>query len=179
MEQLVDTYCEEYYANVHNMTPKFTEELDAILPYLEGCRSALDMGCGTGRTLPIYESLGMCAVGIDTSLAAHHIADVHGRVVIDQNACCTWMPSKSFDAVVSLHLLEHLKEPQEALKESVRLSSKVAVHLIPLGFRVDPTHEHNFETIPELLVQKFGRRAEWFEACREDSKRFGVIVLRA
>ncbi len=177
--KLQQTYCEEYYENCHSMTPKFWEELNSVIPYLRGCDTVLDMGTGTGRVPEVLNSQGFRAVGIDASPIAQYLAERRGRDVFERDACGTLLPDNAYDAVTSLHLLEHLREPHRAIAESVRLSRRVAIHLVPLGYRMDPTHVQQYNTIEPLLEESFGRQVDWFESVREDGKRYGAIILRA
>lgn len=73
--------------------------------------SLLDMGCGTGP----YKHELQCAryVGIDETEAVH--PDLCART--EKLA----FKDRSFDSVLCTELLEHLKEPQEALKETYRI----------------------------------------------------------
>jgi SAM-dependent methyltransferase len=172
------TYSEEYYKNLHHMTPKFLEELKTTLPFFEDCRTVLEMGAGTGRAIRAFEPKVQW-IGVDTSHTACQIAKDLDRPVLNRDATATRMPSDAFDAVVSYHLLEHLDDPEKAIQESVRLSRKVAVHLVPLGLRDDPTHTRDFEHITDVLNQSFGRNVHWYERARKDRKCFGVVALRA
>lgn len=89
-------------------------------PYRDGA-NLLDVGCGNGRMIAKMQAAGWQVMGIDFDPIAIESArtqglDAHvGRIEeID-------FPSDSFDVVASSHVLEHVHDPEQFLKESLRL----------------------------------------------------------
>ena len=52
-----------------------------------------------------------------------------------------------FDTVLSSHVIEHLEEPEKMIKESLRISNKRVIHIVPEG----NVNEKNFGT-PHLKI---------------------------
>ncbi len=82
----------------------------------------LDMGCGPGWLLKAFERRGWETKGTELSVEAAAFArealglDVESRELRDLA-----FPGRSFDAVILWHVLEHLPEPEAALREVARI----------------------------------------------------------
>jgi SAM-dependent methyltransferase len=170
------TYCEEYYAGM-GFTPKFLNELNYLLPHLSECKSVVDLGAGTGRSVQLLTEVGFKAFGIDSSPPAVQLAQTAGILVTYGDVRSTNIPDESFDAAISVHVLEHIKDFKAVIAESVRLSSKVAAHLVPLGKRDDPTHHHLFNSIRDVYIPIVNRTIRQFTHKRIDGKCFGILTL--
>lgn len=93
-------------------------ELAALLP--PTCRRALDVGCGRGVLLQAMRELGVDAEGVERSAQA--AAGGHGaRVHIAAELRDALLPGAAYGLVVFRHVLEHLDDPLEALREARRL----------------------------------------------------------
>jgi SAM-dependent methyltransferase len=82
----------------------------------DGCRSALDVGCGQGLLLPDLAARSEQVVGIDQHApslteAAHRVAQLPNVRLVEGDAM-TYDLRERFDAVVSVAVLHHL--PLEA-----------------------------------------------------------------
>ncbi|MCL4354005.1 class I SAM-dependent methyltransferase [Patescibacteria group bacterium] len=97
--------------------------------------SVLDAGCGEGFTLnKLRESrIGKTHEGIDYSKEAISLGKkVYPDLHISQgNIYDLKYKSNSFDLVICSEVLEHLEDPQKALKELVRVSKKYIVLSVP------------------------------------------------
>lgn len=92
------------------------------LPATAGRRRLLDLGCGTGANLSLFERYGdLC--GLDASSEALRFAasrDSHRRLV---EGVANQLPFRdaTFDVIAALDVLEHLKVDHGALREVRRL----------------------------------------------------------
>lgn len=105
-----------------------TENYAALLGRLEGDGpfSILDLGCGPGRDLAYFRSLGHAAVGLDGCNAFCRMARAHsGCEVLEQDFLTLSLDAERFDAVFanaslfhvpSLELPRVLRELRRALK---------------------------------------------------------------
>ena len=95
---------------------------------LEPGSKVLDVGCGTGKTTAALIKTGADVTGLDFSPSAiSHCISVFGDKAKFTIAECDRMPfaDNCFDAVVAVHVLEHLNETQ--LRDTVREISRVLV----------------------------------------------------
>jgi len=111
--------------------------LDAMFALLQktGARSVLDAGCGEGVVYRAMRKRGFAGewTGIDVSADAIDYAK-------QQSPEATWLvgsvlempfPSKNFDLVFSSQVLEHLQEPEKALRELVRCARQWLLISVP------------------------------------------------
>ncbi|WP_179137261.1 class I SAM-dependent methyltransferase [Candidatus Entotheonella palauensis] len=103
---------------------------DFFLPHLQPGMSLLDCGCGPGAlTLDLAEAVAPGqAVGIDLepSMIERAIALATQRQVANvqfrtANICDLPFPGSSFDAIFTSAVLEHLSNPEQALREMYRV----------------------------------------------------------
>jgi 2-polyprenyl-3-methyl-5-hydroxy-6-metoxy-1,4-benzoquinol methylase len=97
--------------------------------------SILDAGCGEGFTLEFLrqQKIGKTYEGIDFLKTAIEIGKkMHPKINLKQSSIYR-LPykSNSFDIVLCTEVLEHLEEPQEALKELFRVSQKYVLVSVP------------------------------------------------
>ena len=88
----------------------------------------LDVGCGTGKTTAALIKMGMDTTGLDFSpTAIDYCISVFGGKAKFTIAECDRMPfpGSSFDAVVAVHVFEHLNEAQ--VSGTVKEISRVLV----------------------------------------------------
>lgn len=84
----------------------------------------LDVGCGTGETMSFIKrvSPGSLVWGIDKSRVAIRFASNRGHKTVKlANAIKLPFKGKTFNAVLALDVLEHIREPQRALIEMKRV----------------------------------------------------------
>lgn len=125
-------------------------------------KSCLDIGPGTGRWLSFVKQNGASRlVGVDISAEAlsrcAHLCDEQQKVDLEKEALN--FADNSFDVIVSIEVLEHLREPQNYLNEIVRTAKPGATVVmsipniasflsrvrllfgyLPSAVALDPTH---------------------------------------
>ena len=107
------------YAKVNRLDPHHLRRVREALPDLAG-KDVLEVGCGRGHLLHLLQRQGARAVGVDANPHAVANGAADGMQVAD----ATVLPfdDASFDAVVSVHTIEHLPDLGPALGEMVRVT---------------------------------------------------------
>jgi 2-polyprenyl-3-methyl-5-hydroxy-6-metoxy-1,4-benzoquinol methylase len=125
------------------------------LPYFEGCRNVLDIGCGRGEFLKMMRAAGIPARGIELSAESVALcrAEELEAEIADVYPYLSGLAVGSLDGIFCSQVVEHL--PPERLPELIRLC---AARLAPGGviaietpnpeclaifathFYLDPTH---------------------------------------
>ena len=138
------------------------------LPYLEGRRSVLDIGCGRGEFLDLMREAGIGARGIDLDPESVALCQSKGHQaeVADLFEWLPEQPGGAFDGIVSAQVIEHL--PPERLPGMIGLcAEKLApggvlvletpnpecLAIFATHFYLDPTHTRPIP--PSLLVFYF------------------------
>lgn len=102
----------------------------------------LDLGCGNGAVLAAFRDTGWELVGIDGSRSAIEQARKHYPQFRFEHLDVTrdleaWFPPASFDAVISVEVVEHLFDPRGFVRNCRRL-------LKPAGTLVLTTPYHRY-----------------------------------
>lgn len=92
-----------------------------------GARSLLDVGTGTGRLLTYFRQAhpDLRLVGIEPVAALREIAFKNGfsaGEIIDGDACALPFPDGSFDFVCESAVLHHIRQPNRAVAEMLRVA---------------------------------------------------------
>jgi len=112
----------------------FNKELLACLRKVRP-KKILDVGCGEGFTLQVIKNSGFDAKleGVDAVEEAVELAHkIHPGLTISKGDIYT-LPYKdnSFDVIICSEVLEHLTDPQKALTELKRITSKYLILSVP------------------------------------------------
>lgn len=103
--------------------PGLRENLDFKVMYLplqpEG--KLLDVGCGGGHTIKFMQDLGWRVEGVDFDPEAVENARAKGLQVRCGSLDAQNYPDNYFDVVTLSHLIEHVYEPLELLRECYRI----------------------------------------------------------
>ena len=95
---------------------------DEAIPRWKSPGRLLDIGCGAGDFLRYACSLGWTPLGLEPDPIAADVARRRaGAEVIVGTLDTAKLPPASFDAVVSMHSIEHAVDPRAFLREAVRL----------------------------------------------------------
>jgi ubiquinone/menaquinone biosynthesis C-methylase UbiE len=100
---------------------------DLLLPRIPSAATVADLGCGTGSLAVLLAQARHRVLGVDVARrmveAARAKADTRGvraDFVVGDAAAPPWAPG-SFDVVLGRHVLWAMPDPEEALREWLRL----------------------------------------------------------
>lgn len=131
VEQLANYYLSEEYISHGNQGVSILDKIYAIVqkgmfaqkkkwgtPYLSAKKTHLDFGCGTGALVDYLQKNGWDAHGVEPSDKARSVLSNPKIVNSLEN-----LPEKQFDIIALWHVLEHLPEPMETLRQLIGLLS--------------------------------------------------------
>lgn len=120
----------------------------------------LDAGCGDGAmTEDLARHTGAGAIGVDLSLKrARYASTADARASFGLGSIYELpFPDNSFALVICADLLEHLDDPERAVRELVRVSKNQVILTVPYAIRIETTlcphclkdyylygHQHSF-----------------------------------
>jgi len=115
-----------YYSDGNQRFPKHVEKLQNLLYNIRakkliklnnGKGSVLDIGCGPGHLLSVFNNLGCTCKGIEfNEYSAKIPREKYGLDVIAGDITEDRLDETKYDIVISWHTLEHMRDPQLALK---------------------------------------------------------------
>lgn len=155
-----DAYYER--AGLWAATPRHRAELEVLVGALQlsAGETVLDLGCGTGAALRLLAERGVSRVGVDRAPSWPRFCCE--RPVVRADAARLPFADTTFDAVILMHVLAHLVDPRQSLREAARVLRPggrlgmltpnrgfVAVYrLLPRwwnGYVPDPTVERHYD----------------------------------
>jgi 2-polyprenyl-3-methyl-5-hydroxy-6-metoxy-1,4-benzoquinol methylase len=134
------------------------------VPYFQGRRNVLDLGCGRGEFLEVMQEAGIPARGVELSTEMAAICRAKG-LLAEQNDLFSYLPSlpdASLDGLFAAHVLEHLPpdgvpglmrtaasklQPSGVL--AIETPNPECLAIFATHFYLDPTHLRPLP--PELL----------------------------
>jgi len=111
-------YDSKRYAMVNRWDSSHLEKIDRLLDLEPGDR-VLEVGCGAGHLVKRLAERGIDIVGIDVNPNAAELAGTDR--VIEMAAESLDFPDDEFDAIVSVHAIEHIPELEAAAAEMARV----------------------------------------------------------
>ncbi len=111
-------YDSKRYVRVNRWDPTHLKRIDRLFPMQEGER-VLEVGCGQGHLTTRLAERGIDIVGIDANPEAPE-ASGSDRVLY-MRAEELDFPDADFDAIVSVHAIEHIPPLEEAAAEMARV----------------------------------------------------------
>jgi SAM-dependent methyltransferase len=141
------------------------------VPYFEGRRAVLDLGCGRGEFLEAMREAGVAARGIE--LSAELVALCRGKgLAVEAADLLSYLPSlpdESLDGIFCAHVVEHLAP--ERLPEAIRAAAQKlarggilaletpnpeSLAIFATHFYLDPTHAR---PVPPALLNFYAEEA--------------------
>ena len=129
-----------YYGEQPRRYPALVEFLQSCLyrwrarwvnRHAGGVGRVLDVGCGPGHLLARFRDLGWTATGTEATPEAAEIPRRrYGLDVKSGELRRLSFATGAFDAVISWHTLEHMRDPSEVLDEAARLLRKGGLFLV-------------------------------------------------
>ena len=171
---LVERYDEEYFEyeienqeNFFDLMLKGLNDVaffEDIVPTLPTHRRILDIGCATGRLLHHFKGLGWDTAGVDLCFeSAAYGNREYGVNIVAKTLGDAAFPEAFFSVTHSSHLIEHVQNPSELVKEVMRI-------LLPGGVFICIT-----PTLDGLQARFFGSR--WRSAIPDHMTLFNKATL--
>lgn len=161
---------------------------ETVAPHLPPGARLLEIGAGIGCTVKYFERQGFRAEGIEPHGGFQRYSAERLQVSIQQGDVFTYQPEQLYDAVLLVHVIEHLRSPRQALRQirqMLRPGGQLYVECPDLSahFRLREgmfhyAHIHNF-TRPTLsaLAESCGFSVQaWLSPGREPNL---CLLLRA
>lgn len=111
-------YDNRRYALVNRWDPSHLDRVDRLMPLAPGSK-VLEVGCGSGHLTRRLAERGVDIVGIDANPNAAAVAGTD--LVRTMQAESLSFDDDSFDAIVSVHAIEHIPALEAALMEMARV----------------------------------------------------------
>ena len=87
-------------------------------------RLVLDVGCGDGRKTIIHKDVNEVLIGLDVSFKRLREAKLKGILVVRSDATKLPVKNGSLDAILSSHVIEHIKKDLAFINEIYRVLKK-------------------------------------------------------
>jgi ubiquinone/menaquinone biosynthesis C-methylase UbiE len=118
------------------LTNRFLERLEDVFGEVQGespDARVLEVGCGEGEIATRLHARWERVTGLDLPDSGLRAAwaDVEGVRFLHGDAERLPFPDRSFDVVVAVEVLEHLRDPEAGLRELARVSRKHLVLSVP------------------------------------------------
>ena len=115
---MTTSYDSANYARVNRWDSSHLDRIDRLVRPKPGER-ILEVGCGQGHLTKALADRGVDITGIDVNPNAREIANTDR--VVHMNAADLDFDDEAFDAVISVHAIEHIPPLEAALAEMVRV----------------------------------------------------------
>lgn len=163
-----------YYASAYR-NPCVPHDPDGRAELLSQCAPTLgrvlDIGCGAGEFLDVLKARGWETVGIEPGQAYAHQARQRGLEVVQERLTPALVPRLgSFDAVLLIHVLEHLPEPDAMVRMAWDLLRPGGVLLCEVP--------NDFNPLQEVAVAVQSLRP-WWVALPDHLNYFSIDSLAA
>ncbi|MFA4956986.1 MAG: class I SAM-dependent methyltransferase [Candidatus Methanoperedens sp.] len=153
------------------------------------CSTILELGCGSGGSLPQLESHGARVIGIEIDPSLVKLT--HSRLKTLNNAHCVqgdgfYLPFSdgTFDICIFSHVLEHVPDPHKMVEEIHRVLKVGGIALIEFPNRLYPIELHGNLVLIPYLPLKIARlyatilRRMWFISDDYKSRLYVLHLLQ-
>lgn len=123
--------------------------VDQIAFFLEGEKSILDFGAGTGMFSKVLSSRGYSVTPLDVR-AYSYFPDIQ-PIIYDGKTIP--FPDNSFDAVMSMAVLHHTPDPETLVQELIRVSRKKIIILEDIV--TNPLQKYYTYALDSVLNREF------------------------
>ncbi|GAI33186.1 unnamed protein product, partial [marine sediment metagenome] len=164
----------EYFEGLDEWKADFMTDYLEMSKSIEGER-ILSLGCGTGRVEKALECSGYKTEGVDINDTALAMAKKKGLKVgkVDLEKDTLPYEDNSFQTAIGLHILEHLKNPEQLIKEAKRVAKNRVIFIVPLGERMDATHKQEFKSLGDF--KKLFKDADVKKVLQGDNTAIAVV----
>ncbi len=172
-----------------------SEQVTHLVPVLrdEGVERIIDLGCGTGRHTLYLAQEGFYAVGLDSSAAALREAQAAARGMDNVefvNSDASQIPYEDgfFDAALSIHIVQHMKERQRkraisalerTLKEGGLLFLRTISRTHPFYGKGEEIEPHTFINTPRMPDGKMPHHFFSREELESYISNFEILALNS
>jgi 2-polyprenyl-3-methyl-5-hydroxy-6-metoxy-1,4-benzoquinol methylase len=115
---------------------RFVKTLEIVKSH--GCKSVLDVGCGSGRYVLEFAREGLQVHGIDFANEMLEIANeslkreaLENRASLNQISWQEFEVKQKFDAIVAIGFFDYQEDPASALLKMVQASNKLVIASFP------------------------------------------------
>jgi len=92
----------------------------------------IDIGCGTGELLNYFQKHNWDSLGIEPNASAREFAKKNYHLKIEEEPTIQNLPPSTFDIVSMWHVLEHVPDVNERMKEVKRILRKEGYLIVAL-----------------------------------------------
>jgi 2-polyprenyl-3-methyl-5-hydroxy-6-metoxy-1,4-benzoquinol methylase len=168
---------EKAYHFVKNIALK--NKLELINSYEPSKGSILDIGAGTGDFLNVARNDGWITVGVEPSDKAKAIAKSKGVSFVDNTS---ELESHSFDLISMWHVLEHVPNLEDQIKELKRLLKPTGTLIVAVpNFKsFDANHYGNFWAAYDVPIHfwHFSKKAIALLFSQQNMKLHNVLPMK-
>lgn len=177
----IDKYLDELEQDIYEQPPDewhtrmAADVINKWIPRLEDCKTVLDMGCGQGFCMELFNNHSMYYLGFtlgnDVELGLKR-----GNNVQKENFMFLSLEDNTFDLVFSRHSLEHSPMPLLTLMEWHRVAKKYLCLIMPKpsAFGFGGRNHYSVLTVEQIksLLDRSGWEIMWEDHETPEEYRF-------